>query len=55
MKLIEGNRKNVENSEGNEGNGGNIKVMAPYNRHDPKSVYQTINGALLTSKKVGTT
>ena len=32
---MEGNRKNVENSEGNEGNGGNIKVMAPYNRHDP--------------------
>ena len=35
-KVIEGNRKNVENSEGNEGNGGNIKVMAPYNRHDPQ-------------------
>ena len=35
-KVIEGNRKNVENSEGNEGNGGNIKVMAPYNRHDPE-------------------
>ena len=34
-KDIEGNRKNVENSEGNEGNGGYIKVMAPYNRHDP--------------------
>ena len=34
-KDIEGNRKNVENLEGNEGNGGNIKVMAPYDRHDP--------------------
>ena len=28
--------ENVENLEGNEGNGGNIKVMVPYNRHDPK-------------------
>ena len=39
-KVIEGNRKNVKNSEGNEGNGGNIKVMAPYNRHDPKNLYK---------------
>ena len=46
-KVIEGNRKNVENSEGNEGNGGNIKVMAPYNRHDPKMVYIPVGFSLL--------
>ena len=41
---MEGNRKNVENLEGSEGNGGNIKVMAPYNRHDPKIViHQAMN------------
>ena len=34
-KVMGGNQKNVENLEGNEGNRGNIKVMAPYNRHDP--------------------